>query len=311
MRASAQDRPFSPELQPAITVCPACNATNQSEIVKIPDHEYGLTEVARFAKCAGCGTLFQFPMPDGTSLARFYPSDYHSMTHAGFLSRIRNGMRLRRLRKLSRENGPILDFGCGDGAFLERASETIRDRQLWGFEIAQRRSVKEVNGGAVKIVGGELRDLLEILPPCRLITMNHVIEHLPDPAATTSELVKRLLPGGIFEGQTPAADSLEHEVFGEKWSGYHAPRHTVVFSRSGLSTMLKGCGLSSPVIEGGFNPAGIAVSLGSLGHRNGGRINRSEVKWLGLVAAATLLAPIDLLSGQAGIMNFAAERKPE
>ena len=28
-------------------------------------------------------TLFQFPMPDETSLARFYPSDYHSMTHAG------------------------------------------------------------------------------------------------------------------------------------------------------------------------------------------------------------------------------------
>ena len=43
-----------------------------------------------------------------------------------------------------------------------------------------------------------------------------------------------------MEGQTPAAGSLEQRVFGSFWSGYHAPRHTVVFSASGLDQFLHG-----------------------------------------------------------------------
>jgi hypothetical protein len=166
----------------------------------------------------------------------------------------------------------------------------------------------ELQGGA-KIVKGQLSDLLEVLPRCSLITMNHVIEHLPDPLATVTALSERLADRGVFEGQTPASDSLEHAVFRLRWSGYHAPRHTVVFSRAGLRTMLQRCGFSAPRTESALNPAGIAVSLGSLPHRGPGRIRRNGFKWLSLLGMATLLAPIDLLSGRPGIMNFVAIKR--
>jgi SAM-dependent methyltransferase len=306
MNGSAQTAPSLSNEEILAGRCPACNDLCDKTGVQIPDHEYDLSYIACYAECNGCGTLFQKPMPAMAQLASYYPSDYHSMTNAGLLNRIRNGLRIRRLLRLAKVNGPILDFGCGGGAFLAQATKSIPSRTLWGFEIADCPIIEELNCGLIKIVRGGLTDLLKVLPKCSLITMNHVIEHLPDPRATITSLTERLLPGGVLEGQTPAADSLERMVFGSHWSGYHAPRHTVVFSKVGLATMLEQCGLSSPLTEAAFNPAGIAVSLGSLGHKNGGRIRRSGLRWLSLVAMATLLAPVDLCFGRPGIVNFSA-----
>jgi len=241
-------------------------------------------------------------------LAGFYPADYHSMTHAGLLSAIRNHVRVLRLEKLAPKGGAILDYGCGDGAFLVQAARRLTGRQLWGFEIAERAETQVLAGGAVTVVKGTLPDLLAVVPHCGLITLNHVIEHLPDPLGTVSALVEKLAPSGVFEGQTPAADSLERSVFSDSWSGYHAPRHTVVFSRMGLCRLLKRCGLTAPATQPAFNPAGLAISLASLPHRKGGRIRRSGFAWLAWLAIAGILGPVDLLSGRPGVINFWARK---
>jgi SAM-dependent methyltransferase len=289
-------------------ICPACGSADVAGGIQVPDHEYGVKYVARYKECGACGTLFQEPMPTLTELAGFYPRDYHSMTHSGLLYRIRNGMRIRRLAKMLTGEGVILDYGCGDGAFLVQAAEQWPGRQFWGYEIADRAETIVLAKGTVTLLKGAISDLQAALPRCSLITLNHVIEHLPDPLAVVKALVGKLSPGGIFEGQTPAADSLEHSVFGSRWSGYHAPRHTVVFSREGLRRLLERCGLSGPVVRGTCNPASLAVSLGSIPHRGGGRIPRSGLKWLCLLALGGTLGPLDLLSGRPGIMNFVAQK---
>jgi hypothetical protein len=247
-------------------------------------------------------------MPTDAELARFYPSGYHSMTHGGLLNRIRNQMRIRRLARLIGKDGIILDYGCGDAAFLLQAAEGMPRRQLWGFEIADRAETSILAGGSITLVKGSLPDLLAVLPPCGLITLNHVIEHLPNPFAVVTALTGRLLPGGFFEGQTPAADSLERAIFGSRWSGYHAPRHTVIFSRSGLSRFLERCGLSVPLVEGAFNPAGLAVSLASIPHKGAGSIPRSGWQWVCLLTMGAALGPLDLFTARPGIVDFAAQK---
>jgi SAM-dependent methyltransferase len=290
--------------------CPACGAMEAGVSAVVYDHEYALDDLARYCECPACGTLFQTPMPSLKQLAAFYPPDYHSMTHAGLLNRVRNGMRIRRLAKLCRRDGPILDYGCGDGAFLLQAAHTLPEREFWGFEISDHAETSILAGGRVTIVRGSPDDLFGLLPCCALITLNHVIEHLPDPLAVVSALTERLLPDGIFEGQTPASDSLERSVFRVKWSGYHAPRHTVIFSRAGLCRMLERAGLSAAKVQGAFNPAGIAVSLGSVRHARAGRIPRSGARWTALIALAAALAPLDLYSGRPGIIDFVAHKPP-
>jgi len=278
---------------------------NVAKVRAIPDREYGVKFVANYAWCGDCGTLRQSPMPDMARLAAFYPAHYHAQTGQGTLNRIRQDMRLKRLAPLMEGEGAILDFGCGNGAFLLHAAERMPNRTYFGFEISDRPDVIRHNDGRVTIVKGAFEDLMQILPACRMITMNHVIEHLPDPAVTLSGLIERLVPGGLLEGQTPAARSLEHRVFGDYWSGYHAPRHTVVFSIDGLRRFLQRMGLEQVKVGGAFNPAGLAVSLASVGHGlSGSGIKRQGFGWIGWVGLATILAPGDLLLGAPGIQNF-------
>lgn len=287
--------------------CPACGSTDVAGSSLVPDHEYGLERTARYDVCAGCRSLYQQPMPSLNELAACYPASYHSFAKAGKLADLKHRSRINRLSSLVEARSPVvLDFGCGDGSFALAAARA-RGWQLWGFEIAERRSKVVQADGRVTIVRGALTDLMAELPPLDLVTMNHVIEHLPDPQSVLSTLRSRMRPGAALEGQTPASDSLEHRVFGGAWSGYHAPRHTVVFSSAGLSTLLSRAGFVAPLVTAAFNPAGIAVSLASALHGpNGGTIVRQGAWWLGLVAAATALQPIDRLSGRPGMIDFSA-----
>ena len=196
-----------------VVCCPACLSDEMGDAVPIPDHEYALSYAARFSACRRCETLCQVPMPDGETLASFYPENYHSQTNRGALMRTRHAIRWRHLRGLLDGPGALLDYGCGNGAFLEWVAERCTERELFGYEISGRREVSKLAGGLVTIVKGDSEHLLSLLPPCRLITMNHVIEHLPDPFSAISAVAARLLPGGALEGQTPRSDSWEHQVF--------------------------------------------------------------------------------------------------
>lgn len=292
--------------------CPACGATAPGARRAVPDHEYGLAHRAAYTRCLACGSEYQSPMPGPEDLAAWYPASYHSLGGRGRLQQIRDEMRLRRLEKLLDGDGALLDYGCGDGAFLAHAAAKLAPRPLYGFEIAAQSETVHLAGGAVTLVKGRFDDLLATLPACRLIAMNHVIEHLPDPLGVLRALGERLLPGGRFEGQTPAAGSLEQKVFGAAWSGYHAPRHTVVFSRTGLERLFSRVGLVDVEVRGAFNPAGLALSLAALAHGDApGVVARRGLRWLGLLGLGAVLTPIDLLSGAPAVVDFAARKAEE
>ncbi len=288
--------------------CLVCGGNDRSETRAVPDFEYCVPFAARYSACASCGSVIQVPMPDFERLSTFYPSNYHSLVPGGLLKQVKNALRYSGISRLLREQGNILDYGSGDGAFLVWLAQRLPGRQFYGYEIGETRSVQHLAGGDVVLVTGDPEYAAEIIPKCRLITMNHVIEHLPDPHETIEMLKEKLIPGGILAGQTPAAQSLEHRVFGSRWGGYHAPRHTVVFSHAGLGLFLEKLGFHEVRVSGGFNPADLAVSVASvLGSRRSG-IVRSGPRWLACVGAGAFLAPIDLLSGSPGIVNFYAKQ---
>lgn len=290
--------------------CPACGSPKRERSFHVPDHEYNLRHRTEYALCADCGTLVQTPIPDLEQLSAYYPAEYHSFGAGGLLARLKDRARLRRLKSFAHaERAVILDYGCGDGRFIKEAARQTSGWAFWGFELAARKEHHVAPDGRVTIIRGTLDDLLGELPPCDLITMNHVIEHLPDPLGVLTALHARTADRGVMEGQTPAADSLERKVFRTRWSGFHAPRHTVVFSRSGLKQVLTKAGFRDPRVTPAFNPAGIAVSLASLPHGdNPGTIRRQGPGWLMYVAAAAACHPIERLSGSPGIVNYVARK---
>ena len=190
------------------TACPACGEPVEGAAENVPDHEYALDYLASYLHCGRCRSTFQAPMPRGDQLSAFYPPAYHSIGRRGLLAKLRNQLRLRKLVPLLDGDGAVLDYGCGDGSFLVHAAQALPERRFFGFEIDSRPSQSSLADGRVTLIRGSHTDLLQARPACRLITMNHVIEHLPDPLATLSELREKLAPGGHIEGQTPAAGSL-------------------------------------------------------------------------------------------------------
>lgn len=307
-----------PESQNEVPRCGACDEPLVegvgAEHISVPDHEYQTRVRVEYHACASCQSLTQVPMPDADRLASFYVPGYHSFTagKAGRLARWKHRSRLAGLRPLLRDaSEPLLDFGCGGGQFLFAAAQAIPN-PLFGFEIAEEEAVDRRCDGRVVLIRGSVDFLVDALPKLRLVTMNHVIEHLPDPAHTFQRLSERMLPGGIFEGQTPNPASLEHRLFGARWSGYHAPRHTVIFSPAGVRALFARLGIDDCPVRPAFNPAGIAVSLLSLRNGSeGGLMPRSGLVWYAALGAACAGYPVERLANSPGMIDFRARTRGE
>lgn len=289
--------------------CPACLFQSSENLSCVPDHEYGTQAEAYYSVCSDCSSLFQSPMPTSETLAGFYPQTYHSFRSMSLLARCRFWLRLRRFEYLLRDGDSVLDFGCGSGSFLFYASEKCPRVQWLGYEIGRGDAWKSFQQGRVNIFVGDPGRILSELPEVKVVLMNHVIEHLRDPFEVLTHLRDKLSIDGFIEGQTPGAGSLESRLFANRWSGFHSPRHTVIFSPRGLKLTLKRAGFSVK-ISPGFNPAGVAVSLLSLRNgRSGGQVSRSGLLWIVCLFIGTVFHGVEYLFRSFGMWDFRAVRR--
>lgn len=132
--------------------------------------------------------------------------------------------------------GKVLDVGCGDGRFLFRMhqagwSAAGLDFDLNAIDAAQSKYGK---------YGFELKncDLFSARFPDNTfdaVTMNHVIEHVPEPVELLAEVKRILKPGGRLVSITPNAQSWAHSIFADCWRGLEIPRHLQIFSLPALA----------------------------------------------------------------------------
>lgn len=107
----------------------------------------------------------------------------------------------RRFNTLRRtiENKSVLDFGCGNGGFLLKARETSGSAEGVEPEESLRSYFSEkgltVHSHIEEITGG-----------FDVITLFHVLEHIPDPGAILVKLGGKLNDGGQLIIEVPSAD---------------------------------------------------------------------------------------------------------
>jgi 2-polyprenyl-3-methyl-5-hydroxy-6-metoxy-1,4-benzoquinol methylase len=139
------------------------------------------------------------------------------------------------------ERGRLLDVGCGNGQFLAQM-------QKLGWEVMG----VELDPEAVRIAEERfgLRVFQGTLEEARLpdgsfdtVTMNHVIEHVPNPIGLLAECRRILRPGGKLVVVTPNIESLGHRLFREAWRGLEVPRHLYIFSPRALQECAERAGL--------------------------------------------------------------------
>jgi SAM-dependent methyltransferase len=140
-----------------------------------------------------------------------------------------------------RQSGRLLDVGCGDGAYLEKAA---RHCEVMGGEISPlhfrwaRQRVPRV-----EILLGGITEVALPENSFDLITQFSFLEHEWHPLAALRVVCRCLKPAGITILKVPNYSSWNRRVMGQAWSGYRFPEHCNYFTPRTLSAMLARAGL--------------------------------------------------------------------
>jgi 2-polyprenyl-3-methyl-5-hydroxy-6-metoxy-1,4-benzoquinol methylase len=137
----------------------------------------------------------------------------------------------------------LLDVGCGNGIFAAR----MRDLgwTVSGVEPDADAAALARDAFGLDVHTGTLEDARLPAAGYDAVTLNHVIEHVPDPQATLLECRRVLRPGGRLVIITPNIASLGRRLFSEDWMHWDVPRHRFLFSCASLDALVRGAGLTT------------------------------------------------------------------
>jgi SAM-dependent methyltransferase len=180
------------------------------------------------------------PVPP--DLGDYHPADYRPYGNPeGIVHRFKAALLRACIRRAMGSQGPfrLLDVGCGGGALLHPLSR--EGWELCGLE-PDRACVERLRAAlGIDVRQGVLQDRL-FDPPFDVVTMIHVLEHVPDPASDVAEVRRLLRPGGAFIVEVPAADCYGFALLGERWPGLDLPRHLTHFTAAALGRLLERSG---------------------------------------------------------------------
>ncbi|MBU3820629.1 class I SAM-dependent methyltransferase [Flavobacteriaceae bacterium XHP0103] len=185
------------------------------------------------------------PKPALEKLSHYYKSeDYISHTDAkrNLFERIYHLVRefalkrkLNLVNSLANEKENLLDVGCGTGDFLNVCK--INGWNVLGVEPDEdARSIANQKVGD-KVFGSEQLHQLEP-NTFDVITLWHVLEHLPEPGKDLAIFKKLLKPEGVLIIAVPNYKSFDAMHYKEFWAAYDVPRHLWHFSKTAISKLV-------------------------------------------------------------------------
>lgn len=218
---------------------------------------------------------------------------------------------LKQAKKILPNARLLLDFGSGKGQFLAVAKSLGWKGIGIETEAARGKFAKEKYGVEVQIYFYQNGLVGE--SPVELISLNHVLEHLPEPIPLLRKLLdQNLSKEGLLYVEVPRADSWQAKIAGDAWMHWDIPKHISHWTEPVLTTQLEALGLSK-VAERNFSiHLGVLGMLQALLSRVGYRENlvlrlkrKKSLGLIGLLAAFLPLAwTLEVLaswSGKSGI----------
>lgn len=206
-------------------------------------------QVFAIQQCASCLFRLTNPRPDTDSIGSYYQSDEyvsHNDKSDGLINtayRMVRNYTLRAKQKLINKlnNGPgrLLDVGCGTGAFLETC-------QSGGWEIMGMEpdnNARAVAQGKLKVALKPNLNALHKGETFDIITLWHVLEHIPNLNETIEQLKAHLSEKGTLIIAVPNSDSYDAQYFREYWAAYDVPRHLHHFTPSTIKFLFDKHGL--------------------------------------------------------------------
>jgi 2-polyprenyl-3-methyl-5-hydroxy-6-metoxy-1,4-benzoquinol methylase len=217
------------------------NTTNLKTYLKVKDHSVS-GETFELLYNPDYDILITHPQPSLDNLPRYYESpDYISHTDGKrsffeklyhFIKKIALSNKLKLINAHSNQ-GALLDIGAGTGEFLSVAKNN--GWNVTGIEPSPKAKAIAENKGVSFVpnldsISSQSFDV---------ITMWHVLEHVPDLDHQINELKRIVKPNGTIIIAVPNFNSFDAKHYGKFWAAFDVPIHFWHFSKTAIQKLFK------------------------------------------------------------------------
>jgi 2-polyprenyl-3-methyl-5-hydroxy-6-metoxy-1,4-benzoquinol methylase len=230
--------------------------------------------------------LITSPQPSPENLGKYYEStDYISHTDSKrslfekayhFVKGIALNNKLNLINNCSATKGNLLDIGAGTGDFLLTAKQN--GWNTIGVEPSEKAKGIAINKGI------KFSDSTQELESHSfdVITMWHVLEHVPNLEIQIRELKRLVKPNGTIIIAVPNYKSYDANYYGKFWAAFDVPIHFWHFSKTAVQLIFEKENIKlEKVLPMKFDS--FYVSLLSEKYKNG-KMNYVKAIWIGLVS---------------------------
>ncbi|MHC0439564.1 class I SAM-dependent methyltransferase [Flavobacterium sp. 3-210] len=215
---------------------------NKKHFLTVKDHSVS-KEIFELYHDENLDMLITFPQPDLENLGRYYESeDYISHTDNKrsvfekayhFVKSIALKNKLNLINSEQSQKGKILDIGAGTGDFLLTAKND--GWNVIGVEPSDRaKNIAKQKGISFVEEMSELEN-----NSFDVITMWHVLEHVPNLELQIQELKRLLKPTGTLIVAVPNFKSFDAKHYGEFWAAFDVPIHFWHFSKKAIKMLFE------------------------------------------------------------------------
>jgi 2-polyprenyl-3-methyl-5-hydroxy-6-metoxy-1,4-benzoquinol methylase len=231
-----------------IQQCPVCGGKTFSKFLACEDYTVS-HGTFNLIQCKQCDLVITSPRPHEDDLGRFYSSPQYishskvALTLFDKVYQISRTFALNWKLNLIKENSltpvkTLLDFGCGTGSFLQKCSNA--GLQVTGVEPSDRpRQIANENLPQHSVY----QSINDISGTFQVITLWHVLEHIPDLNNIIDQLKHRLEQNGTIFLAVPNHLSYDAKTYRQHWAGYDVPRHLWHFNKKNMEQLMNTHGL--------------------------------------------------------------------
>ncbi|MFB9052009.1 class I SAM-dependent methyltransferase [Formosa undariae] len=220
------------------------NITADNVYLKCKDYSVS-GEYFELYQDANLDILITSPQPKEEVLGKYYKSeDYisHTDSKRNLFEKayhVVKGIALKRklslINSFSSEEKTLLDVGCGTGDFLQIAKTN-------GWEACGLEPDVDARQLAINKVGDTVYDPSKMNTlkdhSFDVITLWHVLEHLPNLDSHIENYKRLLKPSGVLIIAVPNFKSYDAQYYKSFWAAFDVPRHLWHFSQTGISRVL-------------------------------------------------------------------------
>ncbi|MBK9107950.1 MAG: class I SAM-dependent methyltransferase [Saprospiraceae bacterium] len=226
-----------------ITKCPICGEADFIPLFDCKDYTQS-QEWFSLIRCKHCQFTMTSPRPDTIDLGNYYKANNyisHSDTSKGLINKlykfVRNftlHLKIRWIQNLQKK-GKLIDIGSGAGYFLDACKKSGYD--VIGIEPDEPSRNLSFHKFKVECFPESHLDTIGD-KEVDLITMWHVLEHVPELASRLKQIQRILKPSGFAIIAVPNCNSFDANYYQSQWAAYDVPRHLWHFSPDNIIQLL-------------------------------------------------------------------------